>query len=138
MNRRPVHPRSRSAKELARPEPKPRKVAPQAPPPKPVKSVRRIDSVKVDTTPPWPFPKREVVLRSSEWPAIWKKIRDRTTRDLERDNAQAQDAIKEALDQRDALQTRVDKMDETVKKVLTSLGVHTQLATDLIEELKSI
>jgi predicted ATPase len=103
-----------------------------------VKSVRRIDSVKVDTTPPWPFPKREVVLRSSEWPAIWKKIRDRTTRDLERDNAQAQDAIKEALDQRDALQTRVDKMDETVKKVLTSLGVHTQLATDLIEELKSI
>lgn len=138
MNRRQVHPRSKSAKELARPEPKPRKAAPPAPPPKPVKPARRAEPAKVDTTPPWPFPKREVVLKSSEWQAIWKKIRDRTTRDLERDNLHAQEAIKEALDQRDSLQARVDKMDETVKKVLTSLGVHTQLATDLIEELKSI
>jgi hypothetical protein len=100
--------------------------------------MKRADASRVDTTPPWPFPKREVVLKSSEWQAIWKKIRDRTSRDLERDNAQAQDTIKEALDQRDALQARVDKFDDVINKVLTGLGVHTKLATDLISELKSL
>lgn len=139
MNRRSPHPRSKSTKELARPEPKPMKPRKAPPPPAPVaKPMKRADASRVDTTPPWPFPKREVVLKSSEWQAIWKKIRDRTSRDLERDNAQAQDTIKEALDQRDALQARVDKFDDVINKVLTGLGVHTKLATDLISELKSL
>lgn len=123
MNRRPVHPRSRNAKELARQEPKPRKSALPAPPPKPVK---RAEPTKVDTTPPWPFPKREVILKSSEWPAIWKKIRDRTSRDLERDNAQAQDSIKEALDQRDELQARFTTLEAAVKHAIASLQGHAE------------
>lgn len=133
MNRKGPHPRAKSAKDLARPEVRPApkqrgwsektrnavfRVEPD--PPKASKPS------KVDTTPPWPFPKREVTLKSSEWQATWKKLKDKTSRDLERENAHAQEAIKEALDQRDALQERFTALEAAVKHTVASLQGHAE------------
>jgi nucleotide-binding universal stress UspA family protein len=130
MNRKQQHPRAKPAKELARPEPKQRwtektrnAVLRVEPKPEPPRAPR---PTKVDTTPPWPFPKREVTLKSSEWQATWKKLKDKTSRDLERENANAQEAIKEALDQRDELQARFTTLEAAVKHTIASLQGHAE------------
>jgi hypothetical protein len=70
----------------------------------PVQAPVRKEQVKQgEATPPWPFARREVTLNFVHWGDIWKKLKDRATRDLERENLEAHKTIKALLDERDAL-----------------------------------
>ena len=53
--------------------------------------------------PPWPFARRSETISRDEWPVIYKKIRDKTVRQLEKENEQAQLTIRDLLDQNDLL-----------------------------------
>jgi hypothetical protein len=53
--------------------------------------------------PPWPFVRRSETITREEWPGIYKKIRDKAVKQLERENDQAQLTIRELLDKIDVL-----------------------------------
>lgn len=93
---------------------------------------------KVDTTPPWPFPRREVTIKSSEWQVLWKKIRDKTARDLERDNNVAQETIKALLDERDELRAQVNDASSTVDTIALALTAQLATLNNLVKQVNDI
>jgi hypothetical protein len=53
--------------------------------------------------PPWPFARRSETISRDEWPGVYKKIRDKVIKQLEKENEQAQLTIRDLLDQNDIL-----------------------------------
>jgi uncharacterized protein YlxW (UPF0749 family) len=69
---------------------------------------------------------------------LWKKIRDKTARDLERDNNVAQETIKALLDERDELRAQVNDASSTVDTIALALTAQLATLNNLVKQVNDI
>lgn len=79
--------------------------------------------------PEWPFSRRSETLQQADWPKLYKKIRDKAIKQLEKELDDAHLTIKDLLDQRDALQNggasalqKINQATEIIKQLTSVLA----------------